>query len=315
VHSGGESGSLEIGAWLICGVSAIFAGYLLSAGRVGIDVQSLGAPLLLLAFVVGAYAVYRRWRPEPVIGDICGALAVIIVSGAVAGIISLAGLRIGAPLIDGNLAAYDRALLLDTRPIVVATAASPVFANLLGLAYVSSFPIVFASVVFLGWTRYVKPLWQLAFVFAFTAVGCSAFSAFFPASGAFAYFSYPADVLGGLPTGAGIYHLQKFEYYRDAVAPMISMSSLQGVVTFPSFHCCLALMTAFAYVQHRWLFVISLAWNGLVLISTIPIGGHYIVDLPAGAALWGLAYLLAAVLWRWNGEANLIVPRSKIAST
>jgi PAP2 superfamily protein len=307
--------SLEIGASLICGAAAVFAGYLLIVGQVGIDVSSLGAPLLLLAFLVGAHIVYRWWRPEPVISDICGALAVITLSAAAAGIISLAGLRLGAPLIDGNLAAYDSALLFDTRSIVVAVANATAFAGLLGLAYVSSFPILFASVVLLGWTRHVRPLWQLAFVFAFTAVGCATLSVFLPAAGAFSHFAFPAEVLGGLPSGAGVYHLPKLEYYRHAVAPTISMSSLQGVVTFPSFHCCLALMTAFAYVEHRWLFLFSVLWNGLVILSTIPIGGHYIVDLPAGAALWGVAYVLATALWRGTGETTLSLQSSQTASS
>jgi hypothetical protein len=221
---------------------------------------------------------------------------------------------LGAPLIDGNLAAYDSALLLDTRSIVVAVANATAFAGLLGIAYVSSFPILLASVVLLGWTRHARPLWQLAFVFAFTAVSCATLSVFLPAAGAFSHFAYPADVLAGLPSGAGVYHLQKFGYFRHAVAPTISMSSLQGVVTFPSFHCCLALMTAFAYVQHRWLFLFSVLWNGLVIVSTVPIGGHYIVDLPAGAALWGLAYVLARALWRGTEETTLSLQSSQTAS-
>jgi hypothetical protein len=307
--------SLEIGAALICGASAIFAGYLLVVERVGIDVSGFVAPvLLLLAFLVGTYIVYRWWRPEPVISDICGALAVIASSAATAGIISLAGLRFGAPLIDGNLAAYDSALPLDTRSIVVAVARAPAFAKLLGVAYLSSFPILIASVVFLGWTRHVKPLWQLAFVFALTAVGCATLSVFFPAVGAFSHFAYPAEVLAGLPAGAGLYHVPMLEYYRHAVAPTISTSTFQGVVTFPSFHCCLALMTALAYVEHRRLFLFAMLWNGLVIVSTIPIGGHYIVDLPAGAALWGLAYLLAHALWRGTGETALRLQSAQIAS-
>jgi membrane-associated phospholipid phosphatase len=220
----------------------------------------------------------------------------------------------GSPLVDANLAAFDASLLLDTRSIVVAIANATPVAGLLGLAYVSSFPILFASVVFLGWTRHMRSLWQLAFVFAFTAVGCATLSVFFPAVGAFAHFAYPAEVLNGLPSGAGVYHLPKFEYYRHAVAPIISMSSLQGVVTFPSFHCCLALMTAFAYVEHRWLLLISLLWNALVIVSTIPIGGHYMVDLPAGAAIWVTAYLLARALWPSRAETTLSLERSKIAS-
>ncbi len=45
-----------------------------------------------------------------------------------------------------------------------------------------------------------------------------------------------------------------------------------------------------------------------MLVSTIPIGGHYIVDLLAGTALWGLAYLLAHALWRGTGGNDFEAP-------
>lgn len=169
---------------------------------------------------------------EPAISDICGALAVVTISGATAGIISLAGLRLGAPLIDGDLAALDSALLIDRRPLVIAAANAPILGGLMGLAYLSSFPILFALVA--SWLDTTCEA-QLTFVFTFTAVGCATLSALFPAAGAFSYFAYPAEVLGRLPSGAGVYHLEKFEYYRRAATPAISMTSLEGVVTFPSF--------------------------------------------------------------------------------
>ena len=36
------------------------------------------------------------------------------------------------------------------------------------------------------------------------------------------------------------------------------------------------------------------AWQGLVILSAIPVGGHYASDLAAGAICWGLVQLL------WN---------------
>lgn len=234
---------LEASGWLACAASTALAAFVLFLSKVGVDLPSLLIALLPLSFLIGANVVYRRWRPEPVISEISGALAIIIWSGAAAGIISLAGLRIGAPLIDAKLAAFDKAWLFETSSTVFATAGSPAIATLLGIAYTSSFPVLFALVVFLGFTKRTNALWQLAFSFAFTAVGCSIISVIFPAAGAFAHFGYPTEVQDGLPPGAGTYHLPKFEYYRTALAPVISFASLQGVVTFPSFHCCLALMT------------------------------------------------------------------------
>ncbi|HET7576567.1 MAG TPA: hypothetical protein VFK19_08400 [Sphingomicrobium sp.] len=36
------------------------------------------------------------------------------------------------------------------------------------------------------------------------------------------------------------------------------------------------------------------AWQGLVILSTIPIGGHYVIDLMAGSVCWAAAHMF----WR-----------------
>jgi membrane-associated phospholipid phosphatase len=55
-------------------------------------------------------------------------------------------------------------------------------------------------------------------------------------------------------------------------------------------------MTIFATRGIRWLFPASLVWNLLVIISTIPIGGHYVIDLLAGALVWLAATIIAVRL-------------------
>lgn len=305
MHQHEPKSSLEIGAALICAASLAVAGGLLAVTGAGFDVLSFKLPLLALAFLTAVYIVYRLWRPEPIISDICGAMSVLIFSSLAAGAVSLAGLRLGAPLIDEKLAAFDRAFLLDTRVIVEAIAHQPLFAKLLGFAYNSSFPLLIVTIVYLGWTRRVKSLWRLVFVFVFTATACATISVFIPAIGAFTHLAYSDEIRHGLPGDAGVYYLQAFEYFRHAAAPVISLATSNGVVAFPSFHCCLALMIAFAYAGHRRLFPVALLWNGLVIVSTIPIGGHYIVDLLAGAALWGVGYALASALWREKVEEHL----------
>ncbi|WP_094194279.1 phosphatase PAP2 family protein [Bradyrhizobium viridifuturi] len=121
---------------------------------------------------------------------------------------------------------------------------------MLAAAYCSSFVQIAALFVLLAATRRFDKLWQLVFVFALTIVASTMFSVFWPAKGAFVYFDYPLAILKALPEHAGNYHLAKFEYFRNAAAPELSLSNLQGVVTFPSFHTCLALMTIFRDDRH-----------------------------------------------------------------
>jgi membrane-associated phospholipid phosphatase len=129
-------------------------------------------------------------------------------------------------------------------------------------------------------------MWELCFTFAGSAVVCAFLSALVPAIGAFAYYGVPPDVLARLPPGAGRFHLLIFEEYRSGALDTVDLRQLEGVVTFPSFHAAMALMTAHAVRDMRWLFRLLSVWSGVILISTIPIGGHYAVDLLAGAVVW-----------------------------
>jgi membrane-associated phospholipid phosphatase len=214
------------------------------------------------------------------------------------GIISLIGLRYHLPFIDHTLAQLDSSAGIDVPGLVEWSAARPGWSQLLETAYDSSFVQLFALAIFLAVRSRTDKLWQLALVFAITIVVSTSISVVWPAKGAFAHYNYPSEILDRLPAGAGIYHLIKFEYFRNDPSPMLSFASLQGVVTFPSFHCCLALMTTFATWGIRWLFLPTLAWNALVIVSTLPIGGHYAIDLPAGGLLWLTATALALVLAR-----------------
>ncbi|WP_314949762.1 phosphatase PAP2 family protein [Bradyrhizobium cosmicum] len=210
-------------------------------------------------------------------------------------------------MIDDTLAKIDRSLAIDLPSTTAWFADHPTLSHLLWIAYGSSFVQLFGLVVFLAVLRREDKLWELVFVCSLTIFVSAAFSIVWPAIGAFAYFDYSTDILQRLPPGSGTYHLAKFDYFRSGSSPVISFASLQGVVTFPSFHCCLALMTIFAAVGIRWLFWTLTVWNALVVISTVPIGGHYVIDLAGGGLLWLIGVTLAITLSRLGRRERRLV--------
>jgi hypothetical protein len=295
-----QQAALEAGAWLACMLATIFAAFLIRRFAIFVDYASLLVALAVLGFLLAVYVVYGRWRASPRLSNLCGALAAMTWSAAMAGIISLVGLRYHARLIDVELAEWDQAVGLDVQTVIAWAADHPFWSSLLAFSYDSSFSLLLALTVLLAFMRRFDQLWVLVFVFAATIVVSTSISVVWPAKGAFAFYDYPVSLLERLPHGAGIYHLQKFDYFRNGASPVVSFASLQGVVTFPSFHCCLALMTIFGTWGLRWLFPISLSWNALVIISTVPIGGHYAIDLPAGALLWLFATVAGVALAKFH---------------
>lgn len=299
-------------SWLLSIAASGLACFLLWKFSVPVERSSLILFIGVMAFLLAVYIVYGRWRPAPVLSNLCGAIAVASWSSGMAGIISLVGLRHKFPLIDDTLASVDRAAGLDLPSLILWFADQPFWANLLAAAYNSSSLQLFALIVFLAITQRFDKLWQLAFVCSLTVTAAASISMLLPAKGALAHFAFSSELLDRLPEGAGTYHLEKFAYFRSGISPEISFSSLQGVVTFPSFHFCMALMTIFATIGIRWLFGITLIWNALVLVSTVPIGGHYVIDLVCGALLWLAATAMATAIGRsaLTTPAGLQVARS-----
>ena len=80
---------------------------------------------------------------------------------------------------------------------------------------------------------------------------------------------------------------------------------MTGVITFPSFHTIMALITIQAWSWHRALKIPILTWNLAVIFTTLPIGGHYFVDLAAGGLVW-LGWNRIAAWLTTRQDANFI---------
>lgn len=287
-----------LGSWLVALAASGFTGFLLWRFRIAIDARDLALFSGMMAFLIIVHVVYGRWRTAPTLSHLGGAVAATCWSIVAAAVISLVGLRYKFPLIDDVLGNADRAVGVDLPSMIRWFADHPLLSHLLSVAYDSWLLQLAALLPFLAMMGRFDKLWQLVFVFSLTVVVAATFSVFWPARGAFAYFHHPIEVLEQLPDGAGIYHLAKFEYFRNALSPNVSFENLQGVVTFPSFHTCLVLMTICATTGTRWLLAVTLIWNALVLIATVPIGGHYVIDLSCGGLLWLAAMAIEAILGR-----------------
>jgi len=66
------------------------------------------------------------------------------------------------------------------------------------------------------------------------------------------------------------------------------LSRLQGLISFPSYHTVLAVLLTYAHRRSLLLAPIALV-NGIMLFSIPSYGGHYLIDIIAGAAVALLA--------------------------
>lgn len=294
-----EPSRTERAAWFSCLCSAAALASLLWATRSRVEMTSLLLMGGLMAVLVLLHIVYTRLRPDALLGALAGGLTVLTWAGLMSGLIALVGLRADAPLIDAGLADADNRLGLDTQAFVAWTAEQATLGRVLDLIYSSAVPLVFAIATLLAVTRRPARMWRLCLAFSVCGTVCAAASVVVPAVGAFTFYQTPPALLARLPSGAGLFYVPVFEAYRSGALDAIDLRRLDGVVTFPSFHACMALMIGDALSGRRWLSGVAWLWSGAILISTVPIGGHYAIDVIAGAGTWA-----ACALWCRHIEAR-----------
>lgn len=256
---------------------------------VGIAVTSVAPLVCFAALLVAAEVVYTRYRPDVRIAATCGILAVLVVASLLAAIISHTSLRFGFPYIDGALSKADLMLGIYAPAIVLAFAKDPDFASLLEVVYGTSLPICFFCGVGLAACGRMSRAYELAFAFTVCILLASTVSIFVPALGSTVYHGIQG--ITGLPNTAGNFHMATVAYYRDDPMATFDLGKLEGIVTFPSFHMAMAILVPYAFRGTGIASWLAVSWSLLVTISAVVIGGHYVVDLLAGAMIWTIAAL------------------------
>lgn len=197
------------------------------------------------------------------------------------------------PLRDAVLARIDHDLGFDWLRFLDMTNASPLLAAVLATAYNSITGVAELVIVWLALTRRGERLAELLAVLGVSTVGLCIGMWLVPAAGAFAYFGPAPQRFGNFSALGEMWPFaQAFAALRDGSLSVIDLSALQGVVSFPSFHTMLGVMTVYALRDTRWLMLPVLLLNATMIVATLPVGGHHLADVVAGAGLTLGAILL-----------------------
>ncbi len=127
-------------------------------------------------------------------------------------------------------------------------------------------------------------LWRFLSAYMLSAIMVVVISGLFPALGAYVYHQ-PSANQTAMTAQAGVWHMDHILALRDGTFTTFDISTVEGIVTFPSFHTALAILTVWAMWRTSWLRWPTVALNIAVLAGTVLEGGHYLVDLIAGGAI------------------------------
>lgn len=191
------------------------------------------------------------------------------------------------PYTDETLLKWDSLIGLSWERYFHAVQSNSLINTIMGYSYISLTFFSFLGFLILSLQGDLRRTRFFLETFLFTAVICTAIGMLFPAKAAVAMYYGDAKTLANLDALPGVYHIEAMERLRSGAAFALDLNDLPGLVTFPSFHTAAGVILIISFWRTA-LFPIILAYSGIMIASTPVLGGHYFVDLIAGAAVAAL---------------------------
>jgi hypothetical protein len=246
-----------------------------------------GSALLLIALGI----VYRASGRSERIGSACIASGLFILFTLTLSLFNyLLMPHWSGGTIDAALAELDAALFGYRWPEFMAWCAQfPLFNEAMRYAYLSTLPQIALVVIALGLAGKARALHLMLLTTVFSGLLTVGTWALVPSLGPSAMLELPAEiaiaarpVVGG-EYGAAIAAL--FVSGADRLAP----DEIRGLIAFPSYHIVLALIATWYARGLPWLLALLVPVNLLVIPGVLAHGGHHVVDIPAGLAVFAFA--------------------------
>lgn len=214
-------------------------------------------------------------------------VAAFIAMMAPLSVMSYAFASLGAffPLQDGTFAAIDRAMGFDWLATVAFVNEWPTAVEVMKAGYHYTIAAVMYALVFLNVVKRIDRLTEFFWAMMLTCVAANVLSAVMPALGAYVWYAPAYDIRNAISADSGVWHLKHFEALRDGSFKVFDLASTEGLVTFPSYHTAMALLIPLAMRGYGAITAVAWVVASIVVASTVPIGGHYLIDVIAGGLL------------------------------
>jgi membrane-associated phospholipid phosphatase len=251
--------------------------------------QLLVFPLALIAVSIW----YRRFRPdEPRIAEVTF-FAALWLSFPLFGVrLTYLAAALGLPYQDRLFQQADAFLGFDWGAWRAFVLARPWFFELQSISYNSSIIQPFLLIPILAWSmpqgRNAELLAAILLALAVTLV----ISSTCPAQG-------PAHYAG-------------IETTYDTLLPAIRGNSdaplpYNGIIWFPSFHTVMGILFTWALRGRWWPFTLFAANNLIMVLATLAVGIHYLIDVLAGAIV-ALCAIRAVTAMDWKPASRINSP-------
>lgn len=252
------------------------------------------AATLALA-MIGGYV--RHMKSAPRVGLALVGAGIFSGFTAVSSIFIFALFPLANPLIDPWLLTIDAALGYHWPGLIAWLADHPALAQALGYVYHSSLAQILLTIILLAALSRTLDLHRFLLVGIVTLILAVAIWWTVPSIGPSAFQQIPE----AHRLATGLYYSPAYgELLRSLVEVgprQISPEVVTGVVAFPSYHMIMALMVVW-FTRGTLAFLPAALVNTAMIPATLSHGGHHLVDLFGGLAVFALGVWIANRLIR-----------------
>lgn len=250
----------------------------------------------LLVALCGTWLKTKGWN---IIGAFVGITSQFLISGIFASLLSVVLARTSLPYQDNTLIIIDAFIFeLDWRRIIKILNNIPFLVLILNYAYASLTyqPIILLTILLLKSRVEIAQSFCATWVLALLIT--VAIFPFVPALGGYLYYHIARHETHVLLEAAWQY-VDVLSSARDGRLHALNENTIEGIITFPSFHAAAAILMIKGFWDIQGTRIISIFINCLMLISTIVIGGHYLIDMFAGVLIALCSIILVEYLMGW----------------
>lgn len=270
--------------WLIL-ASGLAAVALTITTGVRLDFRGTEVIGLMIAALLLMSRIWWGRQGDHRITDGMGAVASACIGGMTCGAIAMLELRLGFPVADETLQAWDHNLGVDGIAIVESLLRQGhwIFA-IMAPAYNYTIQVFFGGLILLALMGDRVEAWRGAFCFVGTLLTTCLIAAFFPAKGIGVWA--PDSLIAALPPHAMRNFWPHFDEFYFGADPVLRLQVIDGVISFPSFHTIVGLMIFAMWRKNVVTCALGAAYLFFMLLAIFPGGGHYFVDMLGGFAVW-----------------------------
>ena len=258
--------------------------------------SSLKAPLISIA-VCSIIAIVARQYGLHLVHSLALPLALIFAIWPTKLIFSYLMISANLPLQDTLLASIDTWLGFDWFWYLKFSNEHPAWSAVMHYAYLNYFILSFLTLFFLVLIESKQNVTKYTLAISLSLLATVILGTLIPAGGAYYHFAPDAALYAGITPRTAYTYMDDLDKLRDGTFTLIHLDKLKGLITFPSFHTILPVLTVIAlYNANKIAAALAFPFALMVVLSCPIEGGHYFIDIVAGFAIAALSWAATTAL-------------------